>query len=147
MEDRIRLVRDLYEAWNQRDFDRQAEMMAPDGTIVLVGTGDVFEGPDGSRAYARSWADGFPDGQATVDNILADGDQVVVEFTGRGTHTGTFQTSRGAIAPTGRSLTIGLCDILRFSDDRIVSQRTYVDTGSVMAQLGLLGDQAQTTQH
>jgi len=146
MADNITLLRDLYDAWNERDFDRQAEAMAPEGSIVVVGTGDVFTGPEGSRTYSSNWANGFPDGRITIDKMVADGDTVVVEFTGRGTHTGTLETSMGAIEPTGRSVTIKLCDVVELSDGKVTTQRSYFDTGSMMAQLGLMPDVATTTQ-
>jgi len=145
MADNVELIRSLYDAWNKRDLDAQAAATAPDGTLTIVGTGDVFEGPEGARRYVESWAAGFPDGQVTVDNIVADGDRVVVEVTGRGTHTGTFETSMGSIAPTGRSVTIKLCDVVELADGKITTQRSYFDTGSIMAQLGLLGEQSATT--
>jgi steroid delta-isomerase-like uncharacterized protein len=146
MADNISLIRSLYDAWNARDFEQGAEAMAPDGKITLAGTGDVFEGPDGSRAYSASWANGFPDGQVTVDNIFGDGDRVVVEFTGRGTHTGTLETSMGSIPATGRSMTIKLCDVVQLENGKIVAQTSYFDTGSMMAQLGLMPAQIGTEQ-
>ena len=145
MADNEDFIRSLYDAWNRRDLDTQADATAADGTITIVGTGDVFDGPEGSRRYGESWATGFPDGQITVDNVVSDGDRVVVEYTGRGTHTGTLETSMGPIAPTGRSVTIKLCDVLELVDGKIKTQRSYFDTGSMMAQLGLLGEQSTTT--
>ena len=132
-------------ACNDRDFDAQADAMASDGKVVIVGSGDVFVGPDGSRKYSESWANGFPDGRITIDDIFADGDRVVIEFTGRGTHTGTLETSMGAIPATGRSLTIKLCDVVELKDGKVQEQRTYFDTGSLMAQLGLAAEQSVTT--
>ena len=146
MADNGSILRGLYEAWNERDFDKVADAMAPDGQIMLVGSGDTFTGPDGARAYNQSWAAGFPDGRITVDHIYTDGDTVVAEFTGRGTHTGTMVTSAGEIPATGRSVTIKLCDITQFRDGKIVSQRSYFDSGSMMAQLGLTEQQATATQ-
>jgi uncharacterized protein (TIGR02246 family) len=137
MADNVTLVRGVYDAWNERDFDHFAELMAPDGRIVFVGSGEVFEGPDGARRYGEGWANGFPDGRVTIDNVVADGDMVVVEFTGRGTHTGTLQTAMGPINATGRSATLNLCDVVQLRDGKVVLQRTYLDTGSMMAQLGL----------
>ena len=72
----------MHEAWNDRNFDEIAEATAPDGTITIVGSGDTFEGPEGSREYNAMWADGFPDGKLTVDRVIASGDYVVVEFHG-----------------------------------------------------------------
>jgi steroid delta-isomerase-like uncharacterized protein len=146
MADNVTLLRGVYDAWNERDFDRFAELMAPDGKIVFVGSGDEYDGPDGARRYGEDWANGFPDGRVTIDNVVADGDMVVVEFTGRGTHTGTLQTSMGPLQATGRSATLKLCDVVQMRDGKVVMQRTYLDTGSMMAQLGLLGQATTTSQ-
>lgn len=146
MADNLTLARTLYEGWNERRFDDIAETVSPDGKIVVVGTGDEFVGPEGARLYNQQWYDGFPDGHITIDNMIAAGDTVVVEFTGRGTHTGPLATSMGEIAATGRSLTLKLCDVLEFRDGKITAQRSYFDTGSMMAQLGLLPEQQATSQ-
>ncbi len=145
MADNATLARRLHEAWNERNFDEIAEATAPDGTLTIVGSGDTFEGIEGSRAYNKMWADGFPDGRLTVDRVIASGDHVVVEFTGQGTHTGTLATSMGAIPATGRSLTLQLCDVMEFKNGKVQSQKTYFDTGSMMAQLGLAEQRA--SQH
>lgn len=146
MADNAALARRLHEAWNERSFDEMAEATAPDATITIVGSGDTFEGIEGSRAYNTMWADGFPDGTVTVDRVIASGDYVVVEFTGRGTHTGTLVTSMGEIPATGRSMTLQLCDVMEFEDGKVRSQTTYFDTGSMMAQLGL-GAEQTASQH
>jgi steroid delta-isomerase-like uncharacterized protein len=141
MADNAELARRLHEAWNERNFDEIAEATTPDSTITIVGSGDRFEGAEGSRAYNTMWADGFPDGKVTVDRVIASGDYVVVEFTGRGTHTGKLVTSMGEIPATGRSLTLQLCDVLEFKDGKVRSQKTYFDSGSMMAQLGITAEQ------
>ena len=146
MADNADLARRLHEAWNERNFDEIARATAPDATITIVGSGDTFEGVDGSLDYNRMWADGFPDGRVTIDRVIASGDHVVVEFTGRGTHTGTLVTSMGDIPATGRSLTLQLCDVMEFENGKVRSQKTYFDTGSMMAQLGL-GAEQTASQH
>ena len=144
MADNVTLVRSLYDAWNARDFDVMADAMAPDATITFMGSGEVLTGPPGSRTYNEMWAAGFPDGRVTVDTIVADGDRVVVELTGRGTHTGTLVTSMGEIPPTGKSVTLKLCDVVEVENGMITSQRSYLDTGNMMAQLGLTSGQSAT---
>lgn len=145
MADNLTLARDVYEGWNERRFDDIANAVAPDGKIVVVGTGDEFVGPDGARQYNQQWYDGFPDGLITIDKLIASGDTVVVEYTGRGTNTGPLVTSMGEIPATGRSVTLKLCDVLEFRDGKITAQRTYFDTGSMMAQLGLTSEQPATS--
>ena len=146
MADNTELARSLYDAWNNRDFDFMSERTATDGTITVVGSGQTLRGPDGARQYHTSWADAFPDGRITIDNVIAQGDQIVVEFTGRGTHTGTLTSSAGSISATGRSVTLHLCDVLEFADGKVKTQRTYFDSGALMAQLGMTADQAATAQ-
>lgn len=144
--DNATLARRLYAAWNERNFDEIAEYGAPDVTLTIVGSGDTFVGPEGSRTYNTMWADAFPDGVITVDTLTAAGDVVVVEFTGRGTHTGTLATSMGDIPATGRTLTLQLCDVIEFENGMIRKQRSYFDTGSMMAQLGLTAEPAVARQ-
>ena len=146
MADNADLARRLHEAWNERNFDEMAEATAPDATITIVGSGDTFEGVEGSREYNEMWAAGFPDGKVTVDRVIASGDHVVVEYTGRGTHTETLSTSMGDIPATGRSMTLQLCDVMEFKDGKVYRQRTYFDTGSMMAQLGLAAEQEASKQ-
>jgi steroid delta-isomerase-like uncharacterized protein len=146
MTDNESLARRLYEAWNERNFDELAAAVAPDGLLTIVGTGDTFRGAEGSRQFSEMWAGGFPDGRATVDRAISSGDLVVVEYTGRGTHTGTLATSMGDIPATGRSMTLEMCDVLEFKDGKVQNQRTYFDTGSMMAQLGLSAGQAASSQ-
>jgi steroid delta-isomerase-like uncharacterized protein len=144
MADNGSIARKLSDAWNERDFDEAAKHAAPDVQLLIVGTGDTFTGPDGIRAYNESWAEGFPDGRITLDRVFADGDVVVCEFTGRGTHTGTMVTSMGEIPATGHSVTLKFCDIIEFRDGMVVNQRSYFDSGSMIAQLGLISGQRTT---
>jgi steroid delta-isomerase-like uncharacterized protein len=145
MTDNENLARSVYEAWNNRDWQVSKDAMAPDGTIMVMGTGETFEGSEGVQRYNTMWADAFPDGRVTIDHIYSAGDAVVVEFTGRGTHTGTLETSMGSIPATGRSMTLHLCDVLEFSNGKVRQQRSYLDTGSMMAQLGLTAGQTATS--
>jgi steroid delta-isomerase-like uncharacterized protein len=140
------LARRMHEAFNERDFDLIVEGTAPDATITIVGSGDTFEGAEGARAYNEMWAQAFPDGGLTVDRVIESGDHVVVEFTGRGTHTGTLATSMGDFPATGRSATLQFCDVLEFKNGKVRSQKSYFDSGSLMAQLGLTAGQS-ASQH
>ena len=147
MADNETLARELYEAWNNRDWQASIDAMASGGTVTVMGTGETFEGADGVQHYNTMWADAFPDGRITIDHVCSAGDCVVVEFTGRGTHTGTLTTSMGSIPATGRSVTLHFCDVLEFSDGKVKQQRNYFDTGSLMAQLGVMAGQTATTTH
>jgi steroid delta-isomerase-like uncharacterized protein len=146
MADNATLARSIYQMFNDRDFDSLADLVAPEGTSTMVGTGETLRGPEGSRQYNTMWDTAFPDGMVTVDRIIAQDDLVVVEFTGRGTHTGTLATPAGAIPATGRSVTLEFVDVLEFADGKMTAARHYFDSGSLMAQLGIGAGQAARTE-
>ena len=60
MADNATLVRSLYDGWNARDFDVLADLMAPDGTITFMGSGEVLKGPEGSRDLQRDVGERLP---------------------------------------------------------------------------------------
>jgi steroid delta-isomerase-like uncharacterized protein len=137
-EDNVRIAREFPKAWNDRDFDRAAKLMADDGEILIVGTGERFTGPAGVVKFSQMWADGFPDGKVEVTDTIAEGDGVVVLYVGRGTHTGTLANASGEIPATGKEVTLELCDVVTIKDGKVRSIRTYFDSGSLLAQLGLM---------
>ena len=136
--DNSSIARGLYEAWNARDFDRTAELVTDDAEIVLVGSGTRFVGPDGVREFDQMWADGFPDGEVEITNVVAAGNTVVVEYTGRGTQTGPLRSAGGDIPPTGRSVTLELCDVITIANGKISLLKTYFDSASLLTQLGVM---------
>jgi steroid delta-isomerase-like uncharacterized protein len=78
----------------------------------------------------------------TIEDAVAEGDRVVVRWTGRGTHSGEFM----GIPPTGRSFTIAGIDVIRFEDGRMAEHWHVVDQLALMQQLGLIpSPEAATT--
>jgi steroid delta-isomerase-like uncharacterized protein len=139
-QDSVDIARKLYEHWNSREFERVAALMAEEGEIVIVGSETRFRGPDGSLEFSRMWADGFPDGKVTIERTVASRDTVVVELTGRGTHTGTLRGPAGDIPATGRSVTLHLCDVHDIRDGKIRRVSSYFDSASLLQQLGVMPD-------
>ena len=131
-------ARELYTRWNERAFDRVADLMADSGEIVIVGSDTRFRGPEGAKDYSQMWADGFPDGRVEVDRTFESGDSVCVEYTGRGTHTGTLRGPGGDIPATGRSVMLHLCDVYEIKNGKIQSMKMYFDSASLMTQLGVM---------
>ena len=122
------------EAWNSRNFDRMRDLMHPDYSYT-GGDGQEQRGAEAGMAVARMFAAGFPDGRMSIVNIKEAGDTVFVEFIGRGTHEGDLM----GIAPTGKSITIPVCNVLEVRDGKIYREREYMDMATMMAQLGVTG--------
>jgi predicted ester cyclase len=146
MAENAELIRGLMEAFNRRDFDYIRERTGPDSVLTDVGSGETWTGPDEGHRYNTMWADAFPDGKITIDRIIEAGDTVVLEYTGNGTHTGDMVTSRGTIPATGKKVTLHFCDLFEVKGGKVHSQRTYGDSGALMAQLGLTTAQPTAAQ-
>jgi steroid delta-isomerase-like uncharacterized protein len=141
-QDNAGIARSLYDHWNERQFDQIAELMAADGEIVLVGSNTRFRGPSGAIEFSHMWADAFPDGRVKMDNVIASGDYVVLQFTGTGTQTGALKSATGEIPPTGHSITLNLCDVHEIRDGKIRSVQSYFDSASMLTQLGVMPEVA-----
>lgn len=132
------LALELYDAFNERDFDRASELLAEDAELRNLATGEVLRGAGGYTQAARGLASAFPDGRIEVARVEVTGGAATVEMVWRGTHTGTLIGAHGHVPPTWAQVEIPVCQVLRFEGDRVRSAETYLDTGSMLRQMGLL---------
>lgn len=102
--------------------------------------GQVVGGAAAAQTMAGFYA-AFPDLHFEVEQELASGDQAAVCWRVTGTHRGDF----AGIPPTGRRVDYHACGIFQIRQGKIARVRTYLDTGTILRQLGVLpgGEQAQ----
>ena len=133
MSDAASIARELTEAWNRRDWGRYRELLHSQYSYT-GGDGQVQNGPEAGLALGQMWAAAYPDGKIDVQRIHAAGDTAIAEFIARGTHKGDLM----GIAPTGKSITIPVCNVLEVRDGKIYREREYMDMATMMAQLGVM---------
>jgi predicted ester cyclase len=90
---------------------------------------------DGLKAFAADLYRAVPDWRVTIDDLVADGDKVVVRWTGRGTHLGEWNGSPA----TGRNVTTTGIDIERLANGLIVEEDGEVDMLGFLRQVEALG--------
>lgn len=135
-EDNKTIVRRIFEdGENRGEVDAIAELTAPDffDHDIHVETG-IPGGPDDLREALIAIRNGFPDIHVTVEDILAEGDKVVVRNTWRGTHEGGFN----GIPATGRKVEITGIVIWRITDGMISERWASIDTLGLLRQLGVI---------
>lgn len=123
------------EIHHQGHLDKIEEFVAPNyirHTSHTVGEGRDFHGPAGFRQAIAVFRSGFPDAHFTLEDILVDGDKVVVRWTCQGTHQGVFR----GIAPTGKRVKFTGIAIYRITDGKIVERWAEEDGLSLFEQLG-----------
>jgi steroid delta-isomerase-like uncharacterized protein len=134
------VIREHMESENRLDFDATiATFDHP--RYELVGTGQVFDGEEQVRKYYAASRAAFPDQRNEIHSLRHADDAVVVEFDLLGTHLGNF----AGFDPTGRTFRCRMAAIFEFDGDRIVCERIYFDSGTILRQLGLIGGQAIPT--
>jgi steroid delta-isomerase-like uncharacterized protein len=89
---------------------------------------------DGQKQRLAGLRAAFPDITITLEEIFAEGDRVAFRSTIRGTHLNTFQ----GIAPSGRSVTVSLLDIVRVEDHKIAEHWGGPDFLDWLQQLGAI---------
>ncbi len=75
----------------------------------------------------------FPDKKSTIDDLIPNGDKVVVRWTTTGTH----QNELPGVAPTLKPINVSGISILRFDNGKIAEIWQYWDELALLNQLGV----------
>ena len=97
-----------------------------------------IQGMEQARQFVSMFLSAFPDLQASVEDVIAEGDKVVTRWTIRGTHQGEIEEFG---PPTGRQVEIKGITIHRVEDGKIVEEWERYDNLGLMQQLGLVPEQ------
>lgn len=123
------------EIWNTGNFAIADEICADDAVFHNNDplTPDFGQGPHALKQLVTMYRAAFPDAHITIEDIVAEGNQVVIRWTGRGAHKGNL----GRIAPTGKAVTVTGIDLVRISKGKVQENWTNWDTLGMLQQLGV----------
>jgi steroid delta-isomerase-like uncharacterized protein len=120
------------EVINRKDLAAIEECYAPD--FVWHEPDQEVRGYEQARRFVSPFFEGFPDINVTVEDAIAEGDQVVTRYTIRGTHRGETEEFG---PPTDKRMELEGITIHRFEGGKIVEEWERYDNLGVMQQLGL----------
>ncbi|BBY81890.1 ester cyclase [Mycolicibacterium pulveris] len=133
---RLEVIREHMDTEVTKEFDRTLATFKAGSEgrphYEIMATGQVFDGDDEVMGYYRTTRTAFPDQRH--DNVryhVAD-DTVVVEFDLLGTNLGEFY----GLPPTGKAFRVPVAAVFFFDGDRIVNERIYFDSASLVTQIG-----------
>ena len=95
---------------------------------------------EGIKVVTAMFRGAFPDSYITVEDMIAEGDKVATRKTFHGTHEGEFM----GIPASGRVVSMGLIDIVRISQGRVVEHWAMGDSLGLMQQLGVIPQPEQS---
>ncbi len=133
----LEIGRAVYDAFNQRQFDRALALCDEKCVISVIPTGQSYRGPNGMREFMQGWVNALPNCQVALRHQYATETGVVNEFHGHGVHSGVLKTQQGNIGPTQKTLDLDFCEVWEITDGKIQSIRAYFDVATMMRQLGL----------
>jgi steroid delta-isomerase-like uncharacterized protein len=115
---------------NKALIQRMADALGSKGkTPELI---DEFLASEEMKQHVAMFEAAFPGYAIPFEDILAEGDKVVIRGTFRGTHKGEFM----GIAPTGKDVTMPVIVTYRIAKDKIVESWISADQLGLMQQLG-----------
>jgi steroid delta-isomerase-like uncharacterized protein len=120
-------------------FTRDGDLDSLDETYSQDYVGHAPPFPDivglqAAKGFAMGYRQAFPDLWTTTEDLIAEGDKVVVRWTTSGTHQGETEAFGPA---TGNRMEIMGITIQRFEDGKIAEGWTLADTLGQMQQLGM----------
>jgi steroid delta-isomerase-like uncharacterized protein len=102
----------------------------------LIGTGEVYDGAEEVARYFEDTRTAFPDQRNELVALHHTDDAVIVEADLRGTHEGPLR----GLPPTGRKFEMRFCAVFVFEEERLVCERVYFDSNTILRQLGIARD-------
>lgn len=97
-------------------------------------TNGIVVGPAGPKRNIANRLTGFPDVRTTIEEVIVEGDKVVIRVLWRGTHTGAYS----GVPATGKSVAVRVISIWRFEDGKVVENWTLQDQFSLLQQVGVI---------
>jgi steroid delta-isomerase-like uncharacterized protein len=137
-----KLAREMFAAVNERRIDDAMKNVTDKLEWKNAATGEIFRGPSGARQFIDGWLRSFDDLKIDIKRIIANDREVVAEFVARGTHTGPLNTPAGEIPATNRKVELPCCEIATIENGKIHKVVTYMDTLTMLGQLGVVEEHA-----
>ena len=129
---RLDVIDEHFRSEIDQEFDRTLATFNGHPHYEIMPTGQVYDGDDEVLAYHRNQRTAFPDQRhENVRHHVAD-DAVISEFDLLGTNLGAFY----GMPPTGRAFRVPVVAVFFFEGDRIVNERVYLDSASMLTQIG-----------
>jgi len=123
--------------WESAFSEKNIELVTSENfhedVIVVTASGNVT-GLDDFKAYYANYINGFSDGEFSVINAFAQGDNLVKHWNFKGTHDGEFF----GIPATNKTLDLSGTTLVKMKDGKVLQEEDFYDNYSFMKQLGLI---------
>src|SRR5689334_19090882 len=129
---RLEVISEHMDTEVTQEFDRTLATFNGHPRYEIMPTGQVFDGDEEVMGYYRMTRTAFPDQRHDNVRYHVTDETVIVEFDLLGTNLGEFYS----LPPTGKAFRVPIIAVFFFEGDRIVNERVYFDSASLVTQIG-----------
>ena len=120
------------ECWSQGRLDSLNQFVSSDCRNHDAAFPSLGAGADNLKKHIQMCRAAFPDLRFTINDVIAERDEVVVHWTGEGTHRGQFL----GVQPSERRASVTGTSIARIKSGKIVEQWSDWNLMTLLEQLG-----------
>ena len=136
------VIRRWIEAFNERNLEAEADLLAPGYVAHVPVAPGPLEGLEAWRQFTGPFVEAFPDLRLTVEDIMAEGNMVAARVAFDGTHRGEFQ----GIPPTGKEVAFTSIEVNRVVDGKVEAHWVEIDLLGLMQQLGAIPEPGHSSE-
>jgi len=118
--------------FNRGDLDAAEEILSAEFVDHLPR--EEERGLEELKQYVMMCRAAFADIRDTIDELVAEGEKVVVRWTSRGSHQAEFM----GVAPTGRHVRFSGMRLFRMAENKIAESWVNIDQLGLLEQLGIV---------
>jgi len=135
------IVRRLYEeVWNDRKVDVVDKLLSPSHALQEPNASGSQIGPQVYKATVTRFLAAVPDLRFTIQDMISEGDKVVVSWVLSGTHQGEFY----GIAPTNKKISVEGITIHQIKNGKILESYASWDRLGMMRQVEAVSTRKQS---
>jgi len=120
------------EAWNQGKIEVVDELLSPNYFLHVDAPGPYDR--EGYKQAVSMYRNALTDFRFVTDDMIAEGDKVVIRVTMTGTQEGELM----GFPPTGKKLTVTAISIRRLENEKIVEEWVELNMLGFLQQMGVI---------
>ncbi|MEO7911234.1 MAG: ester cyclase [Roseiflexaceae bacterium] len=129
-------VRGLYdEFWNAEKLEVADTLFHPD-YVFDEGYGAGTPSVEAMKETALFWHRVLPNIHFTIEDMIAEGETVVVRWTARGIHQGDWEMDLGTVPASGQATTTPGTSSYSLRDGKIIRDENHIDFVGLLKQMG-----------
>jgi len=130
----------LEEIWNRKKTDAISHFISED--YVRYSPSGILKGARGLRQDYDTYVTAFPNCRLEIEEMISEGDRVVVRSTLTGTQTGKLMDAPAS----GKAVNLSILRVLRIAKGKIAEESVVWDRLTLMQQIGLMAEPAKAAR-